>query len=405
MARTVKLTLPAGSVSDSDDDELGNTVDGEVITDAQRDADQAERDQRDDVIAALTQLDTAGDARWQVIRTLPADRAGYLFDLTTAELKLSTIKERAGPGTYRVTGYDNKGRYIRRQTFVIAPESTTAPSNTSMVPFSGPRMNEWQEWIDKQRMAQKEELKFWVGLLAPFLGPLLLKMFERKESGIGELVGALKGLKGMTDPEDATAQLAKTKQLIELVKELGGDKETTGSTWPDIVRDLAGGVTQALPQIATAFAAARSGQPAPSVMAGIPPESIAPPGAAPPTEGDPMMALLTWLNAQLPSLITKAQKNSDAGAYAYVMLDNLPPNADLGQIHGMLSRDDWFAMLSQINPHVRQYEAWFTELRGALMEEIETSIPSLKKPKGKKNRGGGTTINNPPDDQIPGQAP
>jgi hypothetical protein len=384
--RTVQLTIPADAVSG---DTPGETIDGEIETDAERDAQRAERDASDDILSTLTKLDTAGEARWQVVRTMPSENEGYVCHLTTAELSLETIKKRCGPGTYRVTGFNAKGQYIKRQTVTIAKEADSGPG-TSLVPVANQGVSDWMAFFERQKMQQKEEVKFWLGLLLPVL-PMILNLFQRRESGIGEMVTALKGLKGMTDGDNPLDQLSKTKQLIELVKSMTPEGKDTGSTWPDIIRDLAGGVTQALPNIASVLATRRAqpAQPA-GVMAGIPPENIvtpqAPQTATPQNEGDPMLALMGWLNAQLPGLIVRAQRNSDPDAYAYVMLDNLPAGADPVQLYQFIQRPDWWDFLKSVNPGVAPHEAWFTEFRRSIMRHIEDASPSLKEARREQRR-------------------
>lgn len=359
--RTVRLELPSGSLSDDDG---GETVDGEVLSPGEADHERVQADAQDDIFRVLAALDATGEARWQIERLLPAMEAGYLFDLSTSELTLANIKKRAGPGKYKCTGFRSNGTYIKRTTFLVAKEMDTPPG-TALVPSNSPQQtfNDYMSFLERSKLAQKEELKFWAGLLLPLFAPMLAQLFQRKESGIGELVGALKGLKGMTDGESSVDQLTKTKQLIELVKDLAPEKDTTGSTWPDIVRD---GLQQ-VPTLLSALGQARAAHGAPS---GGPPLGPQRPQPNIPAE-NPMIVLVNWFRQQLPMLLQRAARNADPALYADLLADNMPRAMTPAQLKEALSRPDWFTLLQQLSGEVTQYEGWFTQLRGALLSIID----------------------------------
>ncbi|MGA9854259.1 MAG: hypothetical protein WBR29_03140 [Gammaproteobacteria bacterium] len=368
--RSIRVELPAGAtIGDDDAGETGQTVDGEVLSPGEADAERIQSDAQDDIFRVLSGLDASGEARWQVERLLPAADLGYLFDLTTAELNLATIKKRAGPGKYRCTGFRANGTYIARRTFTIARE-LEPPPGTAVVPVSGQQtLNDYMSFIERSKLAQKEELKFWAGLLLPLFVPVLAQLFSRKESGIGEMVAALKGLKGMTDGESSVDQLAKTKQLIELVKDLSPDKDTTGSTWPDIVRDGLAQVPTLLGALGQARAAQQGqpGQPRP----GGPPLGPQTNQAPPAQPENPMFVLINWFRQQLPMLIQRAARNADPALYADLLADNMPQGVSLPDLKAALSRPDWFGLLQQLTPDVTPYQGWFTQLRDALVQIID----------------------------------
>src|ERR1700677_1631748 len=99
--------------------EQDRIVEGEIEpppTAAQRDANKIDEENADEILAALLQVEAADEVTWQVSRLLPAQEQGYLFDLSTAELKLAVIARRAGAGKYRVRGFRPNGQYAGGRT-------------------------------------------------------------------------------------------------------------------------------------------------------------------------------------------------------------------------------------------------------------------------------------------------
>lgn len=367
---------------DEENEPQGDVIDGQLASPGEVDAERVDRDNDDDVLRALAALDASGEVTWQVNRTIPADQAGYLFDLSTPELTLANIKKRAGPGKYKIKGFRTNGQYAGQRTILIARELEPAPGTAMMLSPQMPTFSEQMQLLERSKLAQKEELKFWLGLLLPIFGPAIVQMFTKRDS-IAELVGALKGLQGMTQPQNSISELEKLKKLQEILKDMAGDKESVGSTWPDIVRD---GITQLGPLLSTLAQRQQAGatgpqpqpRPVPAVdmrASPLPQDQPAQPAAQ---NGDPMYSLVQWLNQSLPYLIQKAAQNADAELYADWLIDNLPPNQDAKVLHGFLSREDWFAMLLNFSPDVRPYQGWFTTLRDALLESIENLAPEVR---------------------------
>jgi hypothetical protein len=105
----------------------------------------------------------------------------------------------------------------------------------------------------------------------------------------------------------------------------------------------------------------------------------APQGGIPPiNEGDDSMLallpLLPWLKGYTEMLLTKAARGSDTELWASAMFDDLPDNADFESVGIVLSRSDWFNLFKQLDSRVANYEQWFTELRGHLLELISDEL-------------------------------
>lgn len=372
---TARITVEAG-----DSDNNGETVDGEVLTDAQREAEHLEQDSADEILRRLSQVEAAEEVSWQVSRTAPAQDAGYLFDLTTPELTLANIKIRAGAGKYKVKGFRPNGRYVKTVSFTIAKEAERALT-------APPQSFDYMAFIERQKMGNKEDLKFWAGLLIPALAPALMAMvtamMTRKDSSIVELVTALKGLQGLQPDNSTAGKLHEVKTLIEMVKDIAPESDRTGSTWPDIVRD---GLQAAAPIIQGL--AARSAAAKAAAQGGVNMQPQSEQQQQPPqAQGDPMLQLLNWLQAQLPMLIQKAQQNKDPELYAELLADNIPPTVGPEVIKQWLGRADWWTLFKSLDARMAPYEAWFTRVRNWLIEMADEAIQGQQQQQEQPNPG------------------
>lgn len=357
------------------DGEEGDTIEGELQSGAEVDADRIEREHSDDNLRALTEVEGAQDARWQVYRLLPAEKAGFLMEIPTAQLSQAYIAKMCGPGKYRVRGIDQRGRYIGHRTFQIAEllQGAAAPSN----PYA-PNVDLILSSISQQKQQLRDDIKFWASILAPTL-PLLIAWIQSRPKGQGnsltDLIGAVSGLKALSDPADPLKQIGQIRDLIGAVKDLAPEAPATGSTWVDLVRDLG---TQLAPLAVNVLGArAQAGTiPDGSGVPGPRPPPLGPTPSGPGTipngtqQGDPMFALMNWLRPQLQMLIGKAAKNSDPELYAELVADNVPPNLPPEQIESFLRRPDWWQLLVQFSPAASPYQGWFTQLRDALLRMI-----------------------------------
>lgn len=185
----------------------------------------------------------------------------------------------------------------------------------------------------------------------------------------------------------------------------GGDG---GTGWADVlkevVRSVGPGVAPMVGQLAAAAASARArqqtsppSQGAPARIAGPPdlyggmqpiPESESAPGALTDSsetqspeeravaQGDDvgplqMIRMVPWLKEQLNTLVQKAQRGSDPDLYAEVVLDSLPENIHGDVLLDFLKRPDWFNLMAQFDPRVRDHSRWFGELRASIISTGE----------------------------------
>jgi hypothetical protein len=349
-----------------------------------------ETDDDADEIRALSELDSSGDVRWNVFRTMPAATAGWVGVFSTSELSLERIAQEFGTGRYRVKGSRPNGTIAGTRTVSIA----AVPKNLMPVvaPPAAPEKNGGiQDYIalmeakDKERSASMRE---WAAILAPLFAPIAANLFGQKGPTLQDLTATLVNMKQLNGgSESQLSKIEELAKLVEVVQGIGG--EGKGSSWADIVRDGIKTVGDVLPALATRIpgfmpppAAPALTPPAPVVVSHNSPPAPGPrPQAAPKPSGDPMLQLLGWLKEQCAGLAHQASLNKDPNLYADVVLDNLP-DVDPTMLRNMLGAPDWWATLCQFSPNVQPYPQWFAECREALVKGLDEMIASVAPPKG-----------------------
>lgn len=89
-----------------------------------------------------------------------------------------------------------------------------------------------------------------------------------------------------------------------------------------------------------------------------------------------LLPLLPWLKGETERLLVAAARGSDPELRAAAMFDDMPDNADIEAVGQVLSRPDWFQLFGMMDARVAQYEPWFAQVRGTLLELIaeETGV-------------------------------
>jgi hypothetical protein len=405
MARTGKIntkTMPDEEVvqlSKDDFDKLArdaNAAQEAGITDDQDiDADE---------LSVLREMEGASQTQWKLWKTLPLDEAGHVATLPSAALDMDNIARKYGPGKYRVRGRRSDGTWTPQRTIEISPVSVLKTEHTAPGAASG-GVADVLAILRDQKNRESEKVKEWLIPLVTVLAPGLLEMFRglfarKPDSSLTEMVAALQGMKALADPpkeSDPLRQLDQMTAMIERVRGILPEKESTGSTWVDLVRDVAkesGPILSGLISMRAAqqapvqhvpFTTAPQPPMQPAVITRVQPQQpatvSAPASAEAPapqetqtTQENPMLALLGWLRNQLPMLTAKAAANSDPGLYAELLLDNLPQGADPQLIHMWLSKPEWWDMLKGVYPPMEPYRGWFTQMRDALIESVAEEL-------------------------------
>lgn len=350
-------------------------VDAEGVEDAPEPLDE-------DVIRALVELDGSDEITWTVTR-VSEPNSGFCGEMSTVELSKRRIAEAYGPGRYRVQGTKPDGKYFKSGRISIATPATIASSNDktadlleslkgkmsggdSMLPLLL-AMIQTNGQIVSSALARPPEPKRdfpWSALLAA--APLTLtavKDFFKNDT-------------------DSNAMEKLLKQLTILEKLRGTDKESGGTSWPDIIRD---GLS-ALRGMAPVASPARVAQPVSAHAVGG--TSVALPMADPavhtPEAIEPTAENLTmdWLRRKLDELLQNASQNKNAELRAEVFIDDLPPFVPEAMIKEMLSREDWFEQLCAFDQRALNYHGWLNEFRDCVLDLLKGEVTNDRKETG-----------------------
>jgi hypothetical protein len=315
---------------------------------------------------------------------LPLSQKGYVGNLSSAELTVEKIAQDFGPGKYRVRGVRNNGTYAGQRTVDVAAVPT-GKSNAQVT-----QQNSITELVammqlenDRRREEARERgesMRNWASILVPALAPVLAGLFGNKGPTLAELSATLANMKALSGETSQLSKVEEFAKMIEAVKALMPESADKGSTWADIARDGIAQIGPALSGMAAmrgmgvpgAPGAALTQNPAPLPTVQIPP----PPGAA-----QEPIDMLAWLKEQLTGLVYQASLNKNPSLYAEVMLDNLPPGSDPKQLRDILSRDDWWSVLTGFFPACAPYPQWFSEARDELLKGLSEMLESVE-PKG-----------------------
>jgi len=341
--------------------------------DAQREAElqaaEVSPDDIDDVFRVTDEMRTASGIRLQFVRVLPLDRAGYVAEMAPAEFTLDRVRKLFGPGTYRCRVLGSKGYVPGGGKVVIAEMLDPAAGPTSSV-------EDVLAILKADKEKNSEQLKSWATILLPALAPVIASWLTPRNQ-VAELIAGvaqLQGLNKQKEPESLSEQVEKLLGVMTRLKEAStDDKPVVGSTWVDVIREMAGQARPLLEGIISQRQGAMPGR------VGVPPSAMlqAPmpqPASVPtpqPSGDDAMLALLQWLSGTLQQLVLQAAKNKDPELYAEVVLDNVPESADLAQLRSFIDKEDWWKQLQQFQPAVAPYQGWFTQFREALLELLD----------------------------------
>lgn len=342
-----------------------------------------------DYNAALALLEGQDGARLQINRIEPKDFRGYCGELTPSEFSAETVRDRFGPGIYRVQGVapDENGRlvYIKGGgRITIAPTPGQRASVTAAAASNGTtdisalmlQMEERRRSEDAQRT---DRMLRYAAVLGPIIGPILAKMVGG--NSMTELITAVSKLKELSGTSEGGDRLDTFLKALEYAREneTGGAKPA-GSTWLDLARDVVGDLKPAaMALLSNKGATAATATP----MGYVPSNARALPAATPDSAhttatsadgpssvpdsssnaSDPMLQYLPWLRGTLQQLVVQAARSKNPALYAEVVLDNLPSGLTMEALIGILQREDWWKLLCQFHEPVTPYQGWFTQFR------------------------------------------
>jgi hypothetical protein len=355
------------------------------------------------LLRAVEEVRQVEGAKAEVYRMAPPERQGHCRLYPVALFSLERVSTDYGPGKYRVRFKGPGDKYIKGGgTFDIAEAlnstGAAAPANTTIQEFVA-LMKERDAREAAARDKQKGDWLEWAKILAPLALPKILDMLGGgRGTGLPDMIRAVKDLRELqgpqAPPQDLKTQFGEVVAILQGAKELVGDdggKQATGSTWVDLIRDLAGspaagalvhalsgsGPPRSVSPSAVPLAPGGSSAPV-ALLRSVPTSAAAPVTAAGSMPPAPLAAgtdvklfeQLQWLRGTLDQLLVQAGKGSNPRLYAEVVLDNLPPIITEAELLERLAREDWLAQLAQLDTAVGQHSQWFEKFRDYLVKAL-----------------------------------
>jgi hypothetical protein len=337
-AKSKKAQQRPAPPPDDDDDDLVPDVT------PPSNASELEEDAEAELSAALVELGGISGATVTVNRVNEQGKEELCDRYPAREFDLFSIRERFGPGTYWIYGRDGKqlykkGRVIFSQT-VDELRGRRGASASSAAPAADP-LASMREMYDRQAQRDRDMMQ------------MFLQAMSGNRSGPSDIqaVFDMASKLASLNKRESSDPIEQLLRLRKLEKELGGD---------------GGGDSSALVELGRAFL---DKLPAPASTAG---------NDQAPAAGDQSnmlsMMIRRALAARLPMLIAGAQRDTDAGVYAQLVLDQVP-EIYLGPLLEQLQKPDWFNLLVQIDGRVVPLQAWFEQLRAAILEATQGPPP------------------------------
>lgn len=319
----------------------------------------------------LGQLDGADDIEVHIYAEPDKGNGGSAWcfscspdDYTWSDL-LTRIKNDPdlGPGRYSLRAKRGT-QFVGRKVVQIAGRSrpaVLAPA-VAAAPVGGDPMAAFREF-QMQQMTQMQNL---------LLG-LVGKMGNGGGASITDVITAAKMLtEGKRDPVDPIIGIKQLLEVQALLKAAAdGSGESMGAGTMDAIVKALEVIGPVLTAGATAPAAPLQTLPSrPDPASSVPTVVATEPASKPKPKPDPMRVLLS-------SLIRAAKRESEVGAYAQIVIDELGDE----QVEKLLSMPAPLDLLARIEPRLADHRAWFeallTELREAFASEPDDDAGGL----------------------------
>ncbi len=319
-------------ITDQSDVETAEAIDVDFS-----DRSEIEKDMRDEENEILSEFGEAdGDAGmyFTVRKVIPGSKdKPYCFEGTRGDLPVTeTIQRKFGAGKYEIWLFKNKKIYRRIPITVLAPIEQTKPDapQSELAGVLKTVLEQQTAMLARMNEAKPQSslnAKEMLTLAMPAITAFIPFLFKSRDGG----------------------SVAETMQLLATAKELfQNDGEQREKGLIDLATDI-------LPPMF----AAMSAQP----PNGAQPKQLSPPQSTTPTPEQIQQAQMAQLQMLLRFMIGKAQKSSDPGLYAEVLVDTLPP-----EYVQMLCAPGAIEMLVQLEPAIATYRPWFDALLQALID-------------------------------------
>lgn len=196
-----------------------------------------------DVLAGLRAMDRAEGVQWNVYRINDPEesRNGWLAKWGTAQLTYEHIRNKFGPGAYRVRGHYPNGTFATQRDILIAGDAPMTGKNPVQISEVSPAHapdSSIKDFLlliqqqDSQRRADEAARRdadrdFWRNLIAttvPAIAPVLVSLLKpaAPASGLKELIEAQVALKGL-DPPKKEGGIKDMLETLALLRDFDGE--------------------------------------------------------------------------------------------------------------------------------------------------------------------------------------
>lgn len=323
-----------------------------------------------DFRAAIATIEQQDGARFEITRIRPAELQGFVGELIPAEFSPETLRERFGPGKYRIRAKGSDNLYIAGGgSMTIAPTSSVRP--VSAPTTGGPPQTDIATLMlqldERRRIESQQSTDRWLryaAVLGPIVGPIIQKMVGG--NSMTDMLTAVTKLRELA-PQPDNDRLDVFLKALEFADERGTPKG--GSSWIDLARDVVGDLKPAVAGLISnrGVTPAAFVPSAHSTAISAPSAADAATAAPSGVDGDPMLKYLPWLRHTLAMLEVQARRSSNPSLYAEFVLDNLPEGLTAQMFYDALARADWWQLLSNFHQGLTPYQGWVDLFRQEAM--------------------------------------
>ncbi len=376
------------------------------------------------------------EVKIQVIRTLPADKAGNCTSYPAGEFSIDRLREEWGGGKYMLYFRLPGGKLKTKRSISVleklkpaAPPDRTAELIAALAANKGDNGAILPAIFSMMQAQQKSSTDMIVAMINA--------QGNNKAAGMGPaelvaLLGAIEGLKGKADKSSGSS-LDELVKVLKVARELNGEGGDSGGIL-DKLATMAGPLIERLAEKSNAAQTSQISRRSVPVSATIVSRETAASSAKSETsdqttpsrsmgesnraesEGDIVgensqgenmnLKLVGWLRETLALLLKQAEKNSDPELYADYVLDNLPDGITADVVLAQLRDPDAMTKLQFFDGRVATHRDWLEEFQSAVIERIEEAQEQERQRMERVRRAQESTAPTPADDSpAPGPNP
>ena len=305
----------------------------------------------------------------------------WVDDVTIDQAPLSVLREKYGPGKYRLTFKDSTGLYVGRKTVSIA-----APYTANGNGGGGGFQDDFQKTLMLSLIANlKPPPALDIGALLAGMGSMMVALRPAEASKAVDPLAMFQSILTMYQslkPKEEKSELDRLRDTAAVIKEFASDSKGVEGPWDavaavgkDVVDKLAPVLTGMVPRMAAPQSAAAPRPAGVSVNGGaLPPADGSTPAAAP----NPDENLRQWLTSQLSFFKQKALAGKDPGFW----IDYIFENTEEPGVQAMLYAIRQGATLEHLlafDPEIGQNPTltfWFREVYNGVRAGLQSDVDS-----------------------------